>query len=215
MKHTHTICLVLAIAATSLVSTGHAQLSGAAKPASGATAPAATAAPTAATAQKLILAQSSVGFVSRQMGVPIEGKFKRFDVQSSFDPKKPEASKVSLTIDLTSADLGNQETEGELKKPGWFDSAKRPQASFVSSSIKSVGTGKFEIDGQLTIKGATQRLVVPIAVAQSGDATQASGAFQIKRIDFKIGDGEWNDVSIVANEVQVNFKLALTGVAKL
>jgi polyisoprenoid-binding protein YceI len=111
--------------------------------------------------------------------------------------------------------LGNPETEGELKKPGWFDSAKRPQASFVSSGIKSVSAGKFEIDGQLTIKGATQRVMVPITVTQSGEATQASGAFQIKRIDFKIGDGEWNDVSIVANEVQVNFKLILTGVPKL
>ncbi len=209
MKNTRVICLLLAAAAASLASTGYAQSSASARPAGAAPTPA------AAATQKLILSRSSVGFVSRQMGVPVVGKFKRFEVQSTFDPKKPEAGKVTLTIDLTSADLGNAETEGELKKPGWFDSAKRPQASFISSTIKSVGTGKFEIDGQLSIKGATQRVTVPIAVTQSGDTTQASGAFQIKRIDFKVGDGEWNDVSIVANEVQVNFKLALTGVAKL
>ncbi len=209
MKYQHTFYLSLAMAAASLASTSHAQSAGATKPAT----TAATVAPVAA--QKLVPAQSSIGFVSRQMGVPVEGKFKRFDVQSNFDPKKPETSKVSLTIDLTSADLGNAETEGELKKPGWFDSAKRPQASFVSSAIKSTGAGKFEIDGQLSIKGNTQRVIVPLSVTQSGDATQASGAFQIKRIDFKIGDGEWNDVSIVANEVQVNFKLTLTGVAKM
>jgi polyisoprenoid-binding protein YceI len=207
MKHLHIFYILSAFIAASLASTGYAQSATTAKPAAASSAP--------ITAQKLVLAQSSVGFVSRQMGVPVEGKFKRFDVQSSFDPKKPETSKVSLSIDLTSADLGNAETEGELKKPGWFDSAKRPQASFVSSAIKSVGAGKFEIDGQLSIKGVSQRVVVPIAVTQSGDTTQASGAFQIKRIDFKIGDGEWNDVSIVANEVQVNFKLTLTGVAKL
>jgi polyisoprenoid-binding protein YceI len=209
MKNTRITGLVLAIAAASLASTGYAQSPAPVKPAAAATKTAAT------YAQKLILSQSSVGFVSRQMGVPVIGKFKRFEVQSTFDPKKPEAGQVSLTIDLTSADLGNAETEGELKKPGWFDSAKRSHASFISSTIKSVGAGKFEIDGQLSIKGATQRVVVPIAVTQSGDTTQASGAFQIKRIDFKVGDGEWNDVSIVANEVQVNFKLALTGVAKL
>lgn len=209
MKNIRVICLLLAAAVASLASTGHAQSSASARPAGAALTPAAVA------TQKLILSQSSVGFVSRQMGVPVVGKFKRFEVQSTFDPKKPEAGKVSLAIDLTSADLGNAETEGELKKPGWFDSAKRPQASFISSTIKSLGAGKFEIDGQLTIKGATQRVIVPIAVTQSGDTTQASGAFQIKRIDFKVGDGEWNDVSIVANEVQVNFKLALTGVAKL
>jgi polyisoprenoid-binding protein YceI len=210
MKHLNIIYFSLAITAASLASTGYAQSAGTAK--ASAAKPAAV---SAAPAQKLVLAQSSVGFVSRQMGVPVEGKFKRFDVQSNFDPKKPEVSKVSLTIDLTSADIGNAETEGELKKPGWFDSAKRPQASFVSNAIKSVSAGKFEIDGQLTIKGNTQRVLVPISVTQSGDTTLASGAFQIKRIDFKIGDGEWNDVSIVANEVQVNFKLTLTGVPKL
>jgi polyisoprenoid-binding protein YceI len=208
MKHFQTTYLLLAIAAAAFASTGYAQSAGAAKPA----VPAATA---AASVQKLVPAQSTVGFVSRQMGVPVQGKFTRFDVQSSFDPKKPETSKVSLTIDLTSADLGNAETETELKKPGWFDSVKRPQASFVSTAIKALGGNKFEIDGQLSIKGNTQRVLIPVTLAQSGANTEASGAFQIKRIDFKIGEGDWNDVSIVANEVQVNFKLALTGVAKL
>jgi polyisoprenoid-binding protein YceI len=168
-----------------------------------------------ASAQKIVLAQSTIGFVSRQMGVPVEGKFTRFDVQSNFDPKNPQTSKVVFTIDLLSADLGNAETETELKKPGWFDSAKRPQASFSSSSIKALGANKFEIEGQLAIKGNSQRIVVPVTVSQKEAITTAEGAFQLKRVDYKIGDGDWNDVSIVANEVQVKFKLALSGVAKL
>jgi polyisoprenoid-binding protein YceI len=179
-------------------------------------APAKPAAPVAAaSAQKIVLAQSTIGFVSRQMGVPVEGKFTRFDVQSNFDPKSPQTSKVVFTIDLLSADLGNAETETELKKPGWFDSAKRPQATFTSNSIKSLGANKFEMEGQLSIKGNNQRVVVPVTVSQKDTITTAEGALQLKRIDYKIGDGDWNDVSIVANEVQVKFKLALSGVAKL
>ena len=42
--------------------------------------------------------------------------------------------------------------------------------------------------------------------------TTAQGSFTIKRVDFKIGDGDWADVSIVANDVAVKFKLALTGI---
>jgi polyisoprenoid-binding protein YceI len=179
-------------------------------------APAKPAAPAAAaSAQKIVLAQSTIGFVSRQMGVPVEGKFTRFDVQSSFDPKSPQTSKVVFTIDLLSADLGNAETETELKKPGWFDSAKRPQATFTSSGIKALGANKFEMEGQLSIKGSSQRVVIPVTLSQKEAITTAEGALQLKRIDYKIGDGDWNDVSIVANEVQVKFKLALSGVAKL
>ena len=66
--------------------------------------------------------------------------------------------------------------------------------------------------GKLTIKGASANVVVPVTLAQAGATTTATGAFAIKRLDFKIGDGDWNDTSMVANDVQVRFKLALTGV---
>jgi polyisoprenoid-binding protein YceI len=39
----------------------------------------------------------------------------------------------------------------------------------------------------------------------------ASGSVAIKRLDFKIGDGEWADTSMVANDVTVKFKLAFAG----
>lgn len=165
--------------------------------------------------QKLVPAQSEIVFVSKQMGVPVEGRFTKFDAQIAFDPKKPEAGKTSFTIDLTSASLGSAETETELKAPGWFNSAKVPQAGFVSTGMKSLGGGKFEIAGKLSIKGVTRDVVVPATLTQAGANTTAAGSFTIKRIDFKIGEGEWNDVSIVANDVLVKFKLALTGVPAL
>jgi polyisoprenoid-binding protein YceI len=58
-------------------------------------------------------------------------------------------------------------------------------------------------------------VVVPVTLTQSAGVTRAVGSFTLKRLDFKIGDGEWNDVSLVANEVVVNIKLALTGIAPL
>lgn len=165
--------------------------------------------------QALVPAQSEIVFVSKQMGVPVEGKFTKFTAQVAFDPKKPETSKVSLAIDLSSATLGSAETETELKQPGWLNSAKVPQATFASTSIKATGSGKYDIAGKLTIKGNVHDVTVPATLAQAGANTTASGSFQIKRNDFKIGEGEWNDVSIVANEVTVRFKIVLTGVAKL
>jgi hypothetical protein len=54
-----------------------------------------------------------------------------------------------------------------------------------------------------------------VALTQAGGTTTAVGSFAMKRLDFKIGEGEWKDTSIVANDVQVKFKLALAGVAPL
>ena len=165
--------------------------------------------------QKLLPAQSEISFVSKQMGVPVEGKFKKFEAQISFDAAKPETSKIAFTIDTGSATLGSPETDAELPKAPWFAVAKFPQATFQSGAVKGLGGGKFEVAGKLAIKGNVRDVVVPVVLVQAGAVTTASGSFTIKRLAFKIGENEWADTSMVADDVQVKFKLALSGVGKL
>lgn len=162
--------------------------------------------------QKLLPAQSEITFVAKQMGVPLDGKFSKFDAQVAFDTKKPEIGKISFTIDLGSASVGDAETVKELKKPDWFSVLKFPNATFTSSAIKAAGPGKFEVVGNLSIKGNSKAVTIPVTVAPAAAGVSvAQGSFLLKRIDFKIGEGDWSDVSIVANDVTVKFKLALTG----
>jgi len=168
-----------------------------------------------APAQKVIVAQSEIAFTSKQMGVPVDGKFRKWDAQMAFDPKKPDAGTVSFSVDTASAGFGSPETDAEVPKAVWFNAAAFPKATFQSSAMKALGGGKFEVAGKLAIKGSTRDVVVPVALAQSGGMTTATGAFTIKRLDFKIGDGEWADTSMVANDVQVKFKLTVTGIAPL
>lgn len=168
-----------------------------------------------ALSQKLVPAQSEISFTSKQMGVPVDGRFKKFDAQVSFDPKKPEAAKIALTIDLAGVSLGSAESEAEVVKPDWFNTKAFPQASFQSGAVKALGGGKFEVAGKLTIKGTARDVTVPVMLTQAGGTTVASGNFVIKRLEFKIGDGDWKDTSMVANDVAVKFKLSLTGVAPL
>lgn len=165
--------------------------------------------------QKLIPAQSEIVFVSKQMGVPVEGRFKKFDAQIAFDPAKPQTSRIAFTVDTGSASLGVPEADSELPKAVWFNVPGFPQATFQSSAVKALGGGKFDVAGKLTIKGRSQDMVVPVTLTQSGASTTASGSFVIKRLVFAIGENQWSDTSMVADEVQVKFKLALSGVGKL
>jgi polyisoprenoid-binding protein YceI len=165
--------------------------------------------------QAIVPTKSEISFTSRQMGVPVDGKFGQWTAQLAFDPKKPEAGSVAFTIQTGSASFGAAETDAEVPKAAWFNVAKFPQASFKSSAIKLVGPGKLSVTGQLSIKGSSQTVVVPVTLSQAAGLTTATGAFAIKRLDFKIGEGEWADTSMVANDVTVKFKLAVTGVAPL
>ena len=165
--------------------------------------------------QKLVPAQSEVQFTARQMGVPLEGHFKKFDAQVSFDPAKLATSQIAFTVDTGSATMGSRETDAELPKPTWFNVPQFPQATFQSGTIKALGAGKFEVAGKLSIKGVARDVVVPVTLVQTGATTTATGVLPLKRLAFKIGENEWADTSMVADDVQVKFKLALTGVGKL
>ena len=165
--------------------------------------------------QALQPAQSSIQFTAKQMGVPLEGHFKKFGAQIAFDPAKLATSRIAFTVDTGSATLGSRETDAELPKPTWFNVPQFPQATFQSSSIKALGGGKFDVAGKLTIKGQSRDVTVPVTLTLSGATTTATGTLALKRLAYKIGENEWADTSMVADDVQVQFKLALTGVGKL
>ena len=116
---------------------------------------------------------------------------------------------------MGSATLGVKETDAELAKADWFDVAKFPQATFTSSAVKALGGGRFEVAGQLSIKGKSLPVTVPVTLVQQGAVTVASGEITIKRLAFGIGGGEWGDASLVADDVKVSFRLALSGVDKI
>jgi polyisoprenoid-binding protein YceI len=164
---------------------------------------------------KLVPAQSEIGFQLRQSGVPVDGRFKRFEAELALDPKAPQTGSVTISIDTASASVGFAESDAELPRAPWFNAPKFPRATFQSSAIKALGGGRFEAAGKLAIKGSTQDRLVPVTITQAGALSTATGEFVVKRLDFKIGENEWTDVSLIANDVRVKFKLVFTGLAPL
>lgn len=152
-------------------------------------------------------AKSSVIAVSKQMGVPVEGKFRRFSAQVRFDPAKPADGRASIEIDIASFDLGDADFNRETTKKEWFDAAKHPKATFVTTAIKPAGAGKFEAAGKLAIKGITRDVVAPVSFKAEGGQQVFEGVLPIKRLTFNIGEGEWKDTSTVADDVQIRFRI--------
>ncbi|HWJ94513.1 MAG TPA: YceI family protein [Telluria sp.] len=157
---------------------------------------------------KTDVAQSSVGVVFKQMNVPVEAKFKSFSAQVDYDAAKPENSKARVDIDTGSFDLGDAEYNKEVTKKEWFNAAQFPKASFVSSGIKPAGAGKLAVSGKLTIKGRTADVSFPLTVKAEGNKQVFEGQLPIRRLAFNIGEGEWKDTSMVADEVVIKFRVS-------
>jgi polyisoprenoid-binding protein YceI len=175
----------------------------------------ARAAPAQPPVAQLLRSASAIDFTTHQMGVPVQGTFGSFSAAIALDPKHASAGSVSVTIDTGSARFGAPELDAEVGKPQWLASARFPRATFRSSAIRSIGGGRFEVTGRLTIKGRSHEIVVPVLLTQSAETTVASGRFTIKRLAFAVGEGEWTDTSMLGNDVEVSFKLALGGVPPL
>ena len=159
--------------------------------------------------KKIDPSKSSIRFVTKQMNVPVEGQFKRFDATVAFDPAKPEATKAEFEVDLGSIDLGNAEGETEAKRKVWLNIEGFPKAKFVAESVKQTSPGKFTATGPLTIKGTSQPVTAPFTLNDAGSVRTVEGQFTMKRLAFKIGEGPWADTDTVADEVLVRFRFTL------
>ena len=159
--------------------------------------------------QRIDASKSSIRFESRQMNVPVEGRFRRFEGTVAFDPNKPEATRADFEVDLASIDLGNAEGETEVRRKPWFNVDVHPKARFVSRSVRSVGPARYEARGTLTIKGESRDIVAPFSLAESGGMRTVDGQFTIKRLQFRIGEGPWSDTETVADDVLVRFRFNL------
>ena len=157
--------------------------------------------------------KSTLTFTSRQMGVPVQGRFPKFTAHIAFDPAKPDAAKVDISIDLASTDAGSKDANDEVVGKQWFNVKMFPAANFTSSAVKSLGAGRFEVTGPLTIKGKAVPVTAAFTFKVDGTNGVFDGGFTMKRIDFAIGEGPWADLSTVANEIQVNFHVVAAAVA--
>ncbi len=154
--------------------------------------------------------KSVINFTYKQMNVAVDGKFKRFSSQLSFDPAKPGNARTSFDVELASVDTGAPEGDDEVAGKPWFNTKAFPTAKFVSTGVKALGGNKYEVTGQLNIKGKTQDVVVPATFTAQGNSGIFEGSFTIRRADFSIGEGSWAKFDIVANDVLIKFRITAT-----
>ena len=160
----------------------------------------------AASYQAVVPEKSAITFSYKQMGVAMDGKFRKFNAQLNLDTAKVDKATGRIEIDLASIDTGSGEADQEVVGKSWFNVAAHPKASFVLKQLKATGANQYEAAGQLTIKGQTRDLTAPVKLTPQG---QLSGSFVMKRADFGIGEGMWAKFDVVANEITVHFNLNL------
>jgi polyisoprenoid-binding protein YceI len=149
---------------------------------------------------------STISFTYKQFSSRVYGTFSKFKATLDFDTAAPSAAHAALTIQLNSIDAGSSNANDELQKPAWFDTATYPVATFESTGVKALGDNRYEITGQLTLRGTTREVDVPVLLKAENAIGIFEGKLKLKRSDFKIGEGEWADTA-VSDDINIKFKL--------
>jgi polyisoprenoid-binding protein YceI len=164
----------------------------------------------AAAPRAVVPEEAKVEFVVRQMGVPVPGRFQRFNAVIDIDPASPDKSSANVSIDIGSLTTGNEEADALAVGPDWLDKARAPFATFKTTSVRALGGGRYEARGPLTIRNSTHEVVVPLSTSdQAGGRTLVTAEFVVRRSEYGIGGGVWNKPGVVAEEIPVKVRFML------
>ena len=149
--------------------------------------------------------------VKHMMISNVKGRFATFGGTIAYDPTNPADSAVNVEIDVASISTHDEKRDEHLRSGDFFDVAAFPKMTFVSTKVKPNGTDKFEVVGDLTIKGIT--MPVTLKAELEGVGTSPWGAevaafvatTEISRKDFGLN---WN-VALEAGGVLVGDKIKI------
>ena len=131
---------------------------------------------------------SKVEFVASKVTRSHNGSFKQFSGQIDLDPNNIAASRVTIDIDTSSVVADDDQLTAHLKTPDFFDVAKFPKATFVSTRIEpgsgDPGTQTFNVTGNFDLHGVKKSISFPATIKVTPVNATVNAEFTINRKDF-------------------------------
>ncbi|MET8690491.1 YceI family protein [Streptomyces sp. NPDC004732] len=158
-------------------------------------------------------ARTRIGFVARHaVGPHVHGLFEEFDGSARLDGDNPEKSGIQLTIKSESIQSRNKFRDNPVRAK-FLDIKNHPDITFASTEVRQVDDTHFEVTGDLTMRGTTKALTLP--VESTGGESDPQGDV---RVGFKgsvlINRKDWGvkanpvDTLFVSSQVTVEFEIA-------
>ncbi|MGZ6037364.1 MAG: YceI family protein [Phenylobacterium sp.] len=145
----------------------------------------------------------------------MQGRFNSWKADIMFGPDALDKSKVTVTIDMTSAKTGDEQRDASLPSGDWFDAATHPKAVFTATKFEKAGEGAYVAHGTLEMRGVKKPVDLPFKLKIVGDKAQMSGETSLDRTLFGVGQGEFTATdqvpAKVAVRVQLNAQSTLAG----
>ena len=162
----------------------------------------------ASAADYTVQSGSTLGFTSNFQGSAFNGQFNKWTAAISYDAAKLASSKFDVTVDLSTAKTGDNDRDSALPGADFFNTAKYPQAHFVTTAFHQQGS-QVIADGMLTLRGVTKPVSLNVVFKPQGAGATLDVIGTVKRLDFGVGGGQYADTSVIGPDVKVTAHLVL------
>lgn len=153
---------------------------------------------------------SAIRFTGDQAGAEFDGLWQTWTADLYFSSDSLDESSFNVTIQTADVETEDDDRDSALMDPEWFDVANFPEAYYRANGFSANDDGSFTADGTLEVKGQSAPLALTFKVETDGSKRVLTGVTNLKRLDFGIGTGEWEDTTWVNNEVVVNVQVEAT-----
>ncbi|WP_431789648.1 YceI family protein [Kocuria palustris] len=161
---------------------------------------------------------SRVGFSSRHaMVTKVRGAFNDVSGTAQLDAKDMSRSQVRVVLQVASVDTRSPQRDAHLRSADFFDAQQHPTIEFDSTAVDEVDENQFIVIGELTIRGVTRTISVPLELL--GVDTDPFGQLRAglegsRRIDRKDWGVSWNTPLdsggvLVSDKITLEFELSL------
>ncbi len=90
----------------------------------------------------------------------VKGEFKNFS--ADIDHEEFEKGTVNVKVDTSSVFTNSNDRDNHLKSADFFDAENHPAMTFKSTGFKKVDDEEYKLEGLLTIKGVSKKVVFDV-----------------------------------------------------
>ena len=166
---------------------------------------------------------SHINFTVRHMMISkVRGSFENFSGVVNFDEQNPGNTTVNVKVDLSSTNTRDEQRDGHLKSPDFFDVENYPTMTFVSTQVEQIDENNGRLYGQLTIKGISKEVVLDVeyaGLAKSPWGSESTGFSATGSLNRKDWGLNWNQALetggvLVGDKINIEIELELVKVAQ-
>jgi polyisoprenoid-binding protein YceI len=154
---------------------------------------------------------SSVYFDVRHTYATVRGYFEDYTGSVQFDADNMEMGRIKLEVKTKSVNTGIPNRDNHLRADEFFAVKKFPTMTFESTEVKQKQDNEYMVEGNLTVKGKTQKVAVPFTYFGSRENPLKKGQqvagfearFAVNRLDYGVGSGKYVEMGTIGNKVNI------------